>query len=160
VVLVLIGADPARETARRWAGLPFVRLVGEIPFDEVPRHLVAADVVAVPQRATTDTLGQVPAKLVDAMALARPIVATAVSMIPEMLDGCGVVVPPGDVRALADGVRRLLDDPAAAAALGRRARARCQASYSFVAARATLFPLIERLLRMSPVAAAPRAPVA
>jgi glycosyltransferase involved in cell wall biosynthesis len=149
VLLALVGADPAREGARRWASAPFVRLVGEIPFDEVPRWLVAADVVAVPQRATTDTLGQVPAKLIDAMALARPTVSTGVSMIPEILEGCGIVVPPGDVRALADGLRRLLADRPAAEALGRAARARCEARYSFTAARATLFPLIERLVEQT-----------
>src|SRR5205823_3358407 len=98
--LVVVGADPASAAARRWAAREHVRVVGEIPFDDVPRYLVAADVVAVPQRATTDTLGQVPAKLFDAMALGRPIVSTAVSMIPEILEGCGVLVRPGDATAL------------------------------------------------------------
>jgi glycosyltransferase involved in cell wall biosynthesis len=121
-----------------------VRVLGEIPFDDVPHYLVAADVVAVPQRATTDTVGQVPAKIFDAMALARPIVSTAVSMIPEILEGCGVLVPPGDAVALAASLRRLLDDPDTAAALGRRARERCHARYSYAAARAALFPLVER----------------
>jgi glycosyltransferase involved in cell wall biosynthesis len=144
VRLVLVGADAGTEARRRWAARSWVRLVGQIPFDDVPRYLVAADVVAVPQRATTDTQGQVPAKLFDAMALGRPIVATTVSMIPEILTGCGVLVPPGDVVALATALRRLLDDPVEAAELGRRARERCQERYSFTAARAALFPLVER----------------
>jgi glycosyltransferase involved in cell wall biosynthesis len=146
-VLVMVGADPRSPAARRWSRMGFVRLVSEIPFDDVPRYLVAADVVAVPQRDTTDTLGQVPAKLFDAMALARPIVSTSVSMIPEILDGCGVVVPPGDVEALAAAVRGLLAAPEHAAELGRRARERCQARYSFAAARTDLYPLIERVAR-------------
>ncbi len=139
---------PVRSTAPRWAWAerPWVRLVGEIPFDDVPRYLVAADVVAVPQRATPDTLGQVPAKLFDAMALARPIVSTSVSMIPEILDGCGLIVPPGDVAALARMLGALLDEPARAAELGRRARERCELRYSFTAARAVLLPLVESLL--------------
>ncbi len=70
--LVLVGANADSAAARRWAARGHVKVVGEIPFDDVPRYLVAADVVAVPQRATTDTLGQVPAKLFDAMALGRP----------------------------------------------------------------------------------------
>jgi len=144
VRLVLVGADPSGESGRRWASRPWVRLVGEIPFDDVPRYLVAADAVAVPQRATSDTVGQVPAKIFDAMALGRPIVSTAVSMIPEILDGCGVLVPPGDVVALAAALRRLLDAPASAAELGRRARERCHEHYSFAAARASLFPIVER----------------
>ena len=141
--LAIVGVKPGSEAARRWGARPFVRPVGEIPFDEVPRWLSAADVVAVPQRATTDTVGQSPAKLVDAMALARPIVATRVAMIPEILDDCGLLVSPGDVAGLARAIRDLLDDRARAAALGRRARARCVAEYSFGAARARLYPLLD-----------------
>jgi glycosyltransferase involved in cell wall biosynthesis len=150
VVLALVGVDPSRGGARRWSGISHVRVTGEIPFDDVPRYLVAADVVAVPQRDTTDTVGQVPAKLFDAMALARPIVSTSVSMIPEILDGCGLVVAPGDVPALAGAIKRLLDNPEEAAALGRCARQRCDARYSFRVARATLFPLIDRLAARRP----------
>ena len=146
VVLALVGVDPARGGAPRWSRFPHVKVTGEIPFDDVPRYLVAADIVAVPQRETTDTAGQVPAKLFDAMALARPIVSTAVSMIPEILEGCGVLVRPGDPTALRVALGRLLDDPASAAELGRRARQRCAERYSFAAARAVLFPLIDRLV--------------
>ena len=145
VVLALVGVDPARSGAPRWSAASHVRVTGEIPFDDVPRYLVAADVVAVPQRATTDTVGQVPAKLFDAMALGRPIVSTSVSMIPEILEGCGLVVEPGDVPALAGAIKRLLDDADEAATLGRRARARCEVRYSFRVARSILFPLLDQL---------------
>ena len=157
VMLAVVGARAGGAAAQRWATLPFVTVKGEIPFDEVPRYLVGADVVAVPQRATTDTVGQLPAKLFDAMALARPIVSTAVSMIPEVLDGCGMVVEPGDVRALRDAIGALLADPARAAELGRRARRRCEDEYSFRAARARLFPIVDALgARVAPPAPARR----
>jgi hypothetical protein len=55
-------------------------------------------------------------------------------------------VPPGDAGALARGIAHLLDDPAEAAALGRLARARAVERYSFAAARATLFPLVDRVM--------------
>jgi len=143
--LVIVGAEPDHPTARRWAERSGVIVRGPVPFDDVPRYLAAADVVAVPQRATSDTLGQVPAKLFDAMAMARPIVSTSVSMIPEVLDGCGMLVPPGEPRALRAVVEGLLADPARARELGRRARARCIDRYSFTSARAVLIPLVERL---------------
>jgi glycosyltransferase involved in cell wall biosynthesis len=147
VMLAIVGADPDSAAARGWAARSHVRVIGEVPFDEAPRWLVGADVVAVPQRETPDTVGQVPAKIFDAMALARPVVSTRVSMIPEILDGCGIVVAPGDVRALAEAIRGVLADEAEAAAMGERARARCDAQYSFRAARARLLPLFERLGR-------------
>ena len=144
--LVIVGAEPGGETARRWAARPGVIVRGAVPFDEVPRYLAAADVVAVPQRATSDTVGQVPAKLFDAMAMARPIVSTSVSMIPEILEGCGLLVPPGEPRALRAMLETLLSSAERAQELGRRARARCIERYSFTAARAVLFPLVDGLV--------------
>jgi glycosyltransferase involved in cell wall biosynthesis len=55
-------------------------------------------------------------------------------------------VPPGDTVALAAALGRLLDDPVSAAAIGQRARERCQARYSFASARAALFPVVEQAL--------------
>jgi glycosyltransferase involved in cell wall biosynthesis len=140
VLLALVGAGA------RYGGVPWLRTTDEIPFAEVPLYLAAADVVVVPQRATSDTLGQVPAKLFDAMALGRPIVSTRVSMIPEILEGCGLLVEPGDPQALAAAIARLLDRSGEALELGRAARARCEAEYSFARARARLFPLVENAL--------------
>src|SRR5207237_2018361 len=118
VLLALVGAGA------RFGAAPWLRATDEIPFDDVPRYLAAADVVVVPQRATTDTVGQMPAKVFDAMALGRPIVSTRVSMIPEVLEGCGLLVEPGDPVGLSAAIARLLDHRHEAPALGRRARAR------------------------------------
>jgi glycosyltransferase involved in cell wall biosynthesis len=149
VVLALVGTEPASETGRALSARhPGVRLVGRVPIAQVPGFLSAADVVVVPQRESSDTRGQVPAKLFDAMALGRPIVSTRVSMIPEILDGCGALVPPGDVAALASAIGRLLDRPDEARAMGAAARRRAVERYSFESARGLLFPLIERARRM------------
>jgi glycosyltransferase involved in cell wall biosynthesis len=147
IVLALVGVERASRVAQEIGQrYPDVRLVPQIPFRDVPRYLEAADVVAVPQRDTSDTRGQVPAKIFDAMALARPIVSTRVSMIPEILDGCGLLVTPGDVAGLAQGIAHLLDRSEEAAALGALARERCVARYSFAAARRDLFPMVERAM--------------
>jgi glycosyltransferase involved in cell wall biosynthesis len=149
VVLALVGTEPGSETGRALgARYPSIRLVGRVPIGQVPGFLEAADVVVVPQRESSDTRGQVPAKLFDAMALGRPIVSTRVSMIPEILEGCGALVPPGDVAALAIAIGRLLDQPDEARALGEAARRRAVDRYSFESARRALFPLVERAQRM------------
>jgi len=64
-----------------------------------------------------------PLALLEGMALARPIVASAVGGIPEMLvDGeSGVLVPPDDRDALAEAVVRLLRDDVRRAAIGQGA---------------------------------------
>jgi glycosyltransferase involved in cell wall biosynthesis len=149
LILALVGTHPDSPTGRRLrAYLPGLRCVGTIPFAEIPHYLEAADVVAIPQRLERGSLAQVPAKLFDAMALGRPIVSTRVSMIPEILDGCGLVVEPGDPEALALALASLLNHPDEAAALGVRARARAHERYSYAAARQRLFPLIEAALEV------------
>ena len=59
--------------------------------------------------------------LLEAMAAGLPVVATAVGETPKILNGDGVLVPPGDASALAAGIAAMVADPAA---LGRAANAR------------------------------------
>ena len=70
--------------------------------------------------------------ILEAMLVGRPVVATRVSAIPELVvDGeTGVLVAPDDASAFADAVASLLVDPARAAAMGERGRARALAEFS------------------------------
>jgi glycosyltransferase involved in cell wall biosynthesis len=53
-----------------------------------------------------------PTVIKEAIAVGTPVIASDLAGIPEILDGgrCGVLVPPGDVPAIADAIERLLDD--------------------------------------------------
>jgi glycosyltransferase involved in cell wall biosynthesis len=66
------------------------------------------------------------------MAAARPLVATNVGGIPDLVeDGVtGLLIPPDDAGALAEAVKTLLDDPARAEAMGRAARERWEKNFS------------------------------
>ena len=66
----------------RWAGLPITR-VGMVPYPSAPALYAAADVVAIPQLDDEAAHHQMPLKAVDAMAMGRPIVASAVSDLPR-----------------------------------------------------------------------------
>ncbi len=81
--------------------------------------------------------------LLEAMAAARPVVATPVGGTPELVvDGeTGLLVPAGDVDALADALRRLLDDPELAARMGEAGRRR-------VEERFTAERMVERVLEL------------
>jgi glycosyltransferase involved in cell wall biosynthesis len=93
----------------------------------IPELLDDVDVVALPS--TTEGL---PMILLEAMAHAKPVVATPVGGTPELVvDGeTGILVPPGDVGALAEALRRLLDDPALAQRMGKAARRRVEERFS------------------------------
>jgi glycosyltransferase involved in cell wall biosynthesis len=122
---------------------PWLRVLPAQPYHRVPEFLALADIVALPQLATRTAAAQVPAKVFDAMAMGRPVVASRVSDLPEILRGCGVIVEPGDVAGLAGALRGLVDDPARARMLGLAARARFEAEYSYDAVR----PRVQRLIR-------------
>ena len=84
--------------------------------DDVPSVTAAFDVAVLPSY--REALGLV---ILEAMALARPVVATEVGGIPEMVeDGVtGLLVAPRDPDALADAIVRLLTDHPLADTLGR-----------------------------------------
>jgi glycosyltransferase involved in cell wall biosynthesis len=70
--------------------------------------------------------------LLEAMLCSRPVVATRVSSIPEIVaDGeTGLLVEPDDPTALADAIRALLQDPGRARALGEAGLARARTAFS------------------------------
>ena len=72
-----------------------------------------------------------PAKVFDAMAMGKPIVASAVADLPYVLRDCGKIVEPGAVDEISTAIQGLLADPTGAANLGRRARQRCVEEFSW-----------------------------
>jgi len=86
-----------------------------------------------------------PLALLEGMALARPIVATAVGGIPEMLvDGdSGLLVPVDDADALARAVVSLLRDPAARARIWAAAHARLLSRFSLAGFAADMFGVFD-----------------
>lgn len=102
---------------------------------DVPRFLAALDVFVL----STHWEG-LPLVLLEAMAYARPVVATAVDGVPEAIDHdrTGVLVPHEDVGALAAGVNSILDDRAFASAMGEAGRQAVQERFSVAAFEANL----------------------
>jgi glycosyltransferase involved in cell wall biosynthesis len=83
--------------------------LGFVPDDDVVRLMADATVVVLPYL-RTDASGV----LATAIGHGRPVVVSDVGSLGETVRafGLGEVVPPGDVRALAEACRRLLSDPA------------------------------------------------
>jgi glycosyltransferase involved in cell wall biosynthesis len=90
------------------------------------RLLATADVLVLPSH----TEG-FPNVIVEAMAMGKPIVATSVGAIPEMLaDECGVVIPPNDVDALRIALLRVMSDTDLQASRGKRAQRKACIEYT------------------------------
>jgi glycosyltransferase involved in cell wall biosynthesis len=126
-VLLVGGPDPTQpdEPER------LRRLVRELQLEDTVAFLGArSDVFAVLAAADVAVCCSVsegsPLSVMEYMEAARPVVATRVGGVPELIhDGVhGLLVEPSDPRALARALGELLDDPARAAEMGRRGRDR------------------------------------
>jgi glycosyltransferase involved in cell wall biosynthesis len=106
--------------------------LGTTTVTEGARLVADADVLAVPSLPNAWSPAQLPAKLIDAMAAGRAIVASDTEPVAWALGDAGVIVPPGDVAALADGLRRLRA-PALRRTLGEAALARAVRHFSIAA---------------------------
>jgi glycosyltransferase involved in cell wall biosynthesis len=127
-----------------WSRYP-VDPVPMLPYTDVPRLIAAADVLAIPQLDTEVSHFQMPMKAYDCMAMGVPIVASAISDLPQLLDGCARLVPPGDVAVLAGALRETLEQPEASRAMAAKARARCLENYTMAHVGATLREVINKV---------------
>jgi colanic acid/amylovoran biosynthesis glycosyltransferase len=108
-----------------------VRLLGTLPHEEVRQRLQAADVFVLPcidLRSQDEHIDGLPVALMEAMAMGKPVVSTAISGIPELIDPgvSGLLVPEKDVERLAGALTLLLNDQELRARLGAAARKRVQ----------------------------------
>ncbi len=94
--------------------------------EDIPDVLALSDVFVLSSE--SEGFGRV---LVEAMAMNRAVVATAVGGVPDIVlaGETGLLVEPANPVALADAVRALLDDPARAARLGAAGRARAESTF-------------------------------
>jgi len=108
------------------ANLPNVRFLPFRPADEVPHVMMAGDVHVVTVRRGLEGV-VVPSKLYSILAAGRPVLAIAdpksdaARIVSE--SGCGLAVDPDDPAAVAQAIRRLRDNPAQLAEMGRCAQA-------------------------------------
>ena len=100
---------------------------GRVPAEAAPVWLAIGDCSVDPVNDTPAAAARSPLKIVESMAAGVPVVTGDVGDRRDMLgDSAGLIVPPGDARALADGMAILLIDHAYRAHLAQGARARTE----------------------------------
>jgi glycosyltransferase involved in cell wall biosynthesis/ubiquinone/menaquinone biosynthesis C-methylase UbiE len=109
-------------------------LPGRIPWDHAPDFLAAADLFALPSiRDRAGNIDGLPTVLLEAMSSGLPVVASDLGGIPLVVeDGAnGYLIPPGDVDALAQRLRRLLRNKQERERLGKAARTSVVESFNW-----------------------------
>ncbi|NJM97914.1 MAG: glycosyltransferase family 4 protein [Phormidesmis sp. RL_2_1] len=115
------------------------------PIDEMAEVVSAAHVVVVPQRDRATAQAQFPLKLTDGMAMAKPIIATNVGDIPEILGDTGYIVASESPTQIAAKLTLIFQDLDQANQKGLRARARCVEHYSIHAMTKRLQAIFEQI---------------
>lgn len=110
---------------------------------DIPAVLSAIDLLVFSSR-----WEGLPVALLEGMATARPVVATAVGGVPGVVvhGSTGLLVPPGEPETLAEACVQVLSDPIRASQMGKAGRARVEAHYSMDAMIRQTIAVYESLL--------------
>jgi glycosyltransferase involved in cell wall biosynthesis len=150
IALVLLGDGKERsalEAQARELVLRNVHFIPAVPKDEMDQALAAADAGIAILKPLDVYKTTYPNKVFDYMAAGRPVVLAIDGVIREVVEqaGGGVFVPPGDPVAMAQAIRKLASDPAAARRMGRAGRDYVAAHFD----RGTLAAGLDAALRLA-----------
>jgi hypothetical protein len=151
VQLLIVGDGSQKQQVSQLVaerGLSNVTLLPGQPHSQIRGLLAAADISVSALLPMPVTRGQLPVRILEAMAMARPVVLSGEGVASRLISesGAGVAVPPSDAPALAATIRSLASDPDRRARLGAAGRATILERFD----RATVAAKIEAsLLRAS-----------
>jgi len=131
LAFVVCGEGPQRERlVAASAGLDNIQFRPLQPRERLEELLGMASIHLLPQLAGAADL-VLPSKLTNMLASGRPVVAIAHpgTGLAREVEGCGLVVPPGDAAAFATAIESLIDDAALRERLGRQGRLRAEARW-------------------------------
>ena len=125
-VLLVVGEGPgsaalqSRATENGLAGK--VIMTGRVPHEDIPDYLAAMDLTVAPYL-PQDGFYFSPLKVVESLAVGRPVVAPRIGQLPSLIeDGVtGLLFPPGDLAACVGCILTLLNGPSRRQAMGHRA---------------------------------------
>lgn len=114
---------------------------GALPEADTLARIAAADILVLPS-----FMEGLPLVIMEAMALGKPVIASGVAGIPELVrDGVnGLLVPPSHGQALSDAMAALAADPARRGALGQAARIAVMEEFAIDRAVLPLIPLFSK----------------
>jgi len=160
-LLVGSGAERARLVAlKRRMGLTNVVMLDQQTKECMPRLWSLVDASLVPLRRSDVFKTVVPSKLIEAMAMACPIVLGVDGESRSIVEkaGAGIFVTPEEPKELAEAVVGLVDDPEHAVEMGRNGRRHVELHYNRHVLAAQFEATLAKVAAKRPVAVGPKAP--
>lgn len=108
---------------------PHEHWIGSTSLAEGLEEVAQSDIVALPSLKGPHSIGQLPAKLIDAMMLGRAIVASDIAPMPWALAGAGEIVVPGNIDSLVSALLKF-KDPELRTSTGQAARRRALSNFT------------------------------
>lgn len=131
VKVLIIGDGPERPHLQKQIAASqlesCVRITGFLSGEALQRELGNVGTIVMPTM-MEETAGLAA---LEQMARGRPVIASSVGGLREIVEGAGLTFPPGNSPALAEAMTRILDEPGLASSLSSLARQRVLRSFSF-----------------------------
>lgn len=152
---VFVGDGPRKADLQRKAaadGLDRITFHDPVPRESVAALMSMADMALVPLRRVPFLRGSLPAKLFDAWACARPVLAGAEGEFADIVRRAegGIVVPPEDAGALVAAIRQAMTEKSRIAAMGAAGRQYVQTHFDRAAQARAFVETLERAFAGEP----------
>jgi glycosyltransferase involved in cell wall biosynthesis len=150
VSLVLVGDGPLKAELRsRGAGVGLgnrLRIIAARPLEDLPAIMNAFDVLVLPSLTTSRWKEQFGRVLIEANACGVPVIGSDSGAIPDVVGEGGLIVPEGDVGALARAISLLESDPARALELGSAGLAAAHSKYTWEKVADRMYGIYQRVV--------------
>lgn len=134
-VFLIIGQgyrlNQLRELVARLGIEGSIIFTGSIPHSLVPGYIATSDICVACFENNELTVCKSPLKVVEYLASGKPIVASSVGEIPNMVGDAGLLVEPGNHRLLAEAIVNLIRDPQLRQKMAFAARQRAEIRYNW-----------------------------
>lgn len=147
--LVLVGGNKNQSSYVNTLIDKWRRWIIQIPsqaFDEMPEFIAMSHIIMVTPRESLTTIAKFPLELIEGMTMAKPVIATKVGEISNILQDTGYLIEPQCPNAIAEKIKEIFANYAQAEIKGNLARQRCIKNYSLNNLTTTLTQVINLVL--------------
>jgi len=114
---------------------------------EVPEYIAASSICVACFEENNITICKSPLKIAEYLASGKPIIASCVGEVRNMIGGVGLLVEPGSSLALANGIVKVLNNPELAKKMSRLARERAEKGYNWEETTENILSLYKKIIR-------------